>query len=257
MNLKCLRLDPDYSIWRDLAPSKTVILCLGILVYLLIAMWRVDLPGPQYDELLFVDAAYSNNPELFIHKKFHGIPILLMPYIGALKAWIYNPIFSLNGVTIYSIRVPMILLGILTLILYFRVLSKFVKSNLLLFISFLLICSDPAFSFVSRIDWGPNAIAHFLVALLLYLFTKYLESGSLKILIFILFFSLVGIFDKFNFLWFLSSASASAIVLYKSTLLAHLNKQRWASVSVITVAAFFFWIDGLLLGASVSNDNRN
>ncbi len=186
----------------------------GICLYLFLATWRIHYPGPYYDELLFVDAAASKNPTLFVHKSFLGIPILLMSYIGALKSWIYTPIFNLFGVSIYTIRLPMILLGICTLKIYFFIIKKLVRNTILFFFSFLILCSDPAFSFISRIDWGPNAIAHFLIALLLWQFLNYLKNGSPWILLGIIFTGLIGVFDKLNFIWFINGLIFAGIIFY-------------------------------------------
>ena len=56
-------------------------------------------PGLQYDELLFVNAALGDTHPYhgFIYNEALGIPTMLMAYIGALKAWLYAPIFSIFG----------------------------------------------------------------------------------------------------------------------------------------------------------------
>ena len=74
-------------------------------------------PGLQYDELLFVNAVLGDSYPYhgFIYSAPLGIPTMLMPYIGALKAWLYTPIFSVFGVTVDSIRLPALLLAALAL----------------------------------------------------------------------------------------------------------------------------------------------
>ena len=58
--------------------------CLFLLgIYLALACYKIDRPGLQYDELLFVNAARGVLiPDLFVWKKLFGIPVLLMSYIG-------------------------------------------------------------------------------------------------------------------------------------------------------------------------------
>ncbi len=87
--------------------------CLGIFVF--ISTFNIQTPGLYYDEALFVNAASGGVTDLFVYKRFAGIPTMLMPYIGALKSWLYFPIFTLFGIDIVTIRLPAILLGALAL----------------------------------------------------------------------------------------------------------------------------------------------
>jgi hypothetical protein len=60
------------------------------------SMLRLSRPGCQYDELLFGNAALGVvDPHSFLHRTVVGVPVLLMPYIGALKAYLYYPIFKI------------------------------------------------------------------------------------------------------------------------------------------------------------------
>ena len=62
-------------------------------LYLALATYKIHLPGLYYDEMLFVGLAAGHRPYL----KFCGLPLLSFPYMGALKAWLYTPIFKLFG----------------------------------------------------------------------------------------------------------------------------------------------------------------
>src|SRR5438128_4307757 len=50
-------------------------------------LW-ISRPGLQYDETLFVNAALGGRHDYraFIYDRLLGVPTMLMPYIGALKA---------------------------------------------------------------------------------------------------------------------------------------------------------------------------
>jgi len=62
-------------------------------------------PGLYYDELLFVPAAMGRHEAFQMpYRRWLGLPIMIFPYIGALKAWIYAPIFRLFGVSALTIR---------------------------------------------------------------------------------------------------------------------------------------------------------
>jgi len=48
-------------------------------------------PGCHYDELLFGNAALGVvDPHSFLYRTIAGVPVLLMPYVGALKAYIFK-----------------------------------------------------------------------------------------------------------------------------------------------------------------------
>jgi len=64
-------------------------------------------PSPEiyYVELLFVSAAMGRHEAFQMpYRSWLGLPIMIFPYIGALKAWIYAPIFRLFGVSALTIR---------------------------------------------------------------------------------------------------------------------------------------------------------
>ncbi|HSW98846.1 MAG TPA: hypothetical protein VLF71_03335, partial [Candidatus Saccharimonadales bacterium] len=64
----------------------------AIALYVGIAAYRIRFPGTEYDEALYVNAARGGVDNVtFMTKTFYGFPVLLMPYIGALKAYIFYP----------------------------------------------------------------------------------------------------------------------------------------------------------------------
>ena len=95
-----------------------IVFCL--IVFVFIGTYEIQLPGLYYDEALFVNAASGGVTDLFIYKRLFGFPIMLMPYIGALKSWLYFPIFKFFGINFVTIRLPAVLLGALALGLTWR-----------------------------------------------------------------------------------------------------------------------------------------
>src|SRR5258708_2952812 len=66
-----------------------------IFTYVLVSSYKIRFPGTQYDEALYLNAAHGGVDQItFMTKTFHGFPVLLMPYIGALKAYLFFPIFA-------------------------------------------------------------------------------------------------------------------------------------------------------------------
>ena len=76
-------------------------------------------PGIQEDEALFVAPFVGNAPALYEWHvgKFH-VPVMSMDYIGALKSWLYWPIFRLWTPGVWSMRLPVALLSVVTLLLF-------------------------------------------------------------------------------------------------------------------------------------------
>jgi hypothetical protein len=81
----------------------------AVCVFVFLAAYRIELPGSYYDELHFVNAALGAPDNTWIHMRLGPLPFLVSPYMGALKAWGYAPIFRLFGVSALTIRLPAIL----------------------------------------------------------------------------------------------------------------------------------------------------
>jgi hypothetical protein len=216
-----------------------------LLISLLISSHRLSSPGYYYDELLFVNAALSGDGDLFISKRFYGIPFMLMDYIGAIKAWIYYPIFKAYDVNPFTIRFPAIILSCIGSILIalamknlFGKITSIVSAALLLF--------DPALILFSRLDLGPVCLMYFFRGLLMYGFSMWIKS-SLPQGIWISIIALIlGIYDKLNFIWFLFAFLAAFILADKNKIKTYYNANKITSIfqatifSVLTIGTFWY-----------------
>ena len=137
------------------------------------------------------------------------------PYMGALKTWIYTPIFKLFGLSAVSIRLPAILISCGTLAFGYLLLRRILTSQWA--VAFTLACAvHPGFIELTRWDKGPNVLMLFFKALCLYLLVRWLETPR--------FFSwslagviaacALGFFDKFNFIWFVVALVFSTLAVY-------------------------------------------
>ena len=72
---------------------------LAIIFYLLFSLSFLELPGLQYDEVNFVNAALGRDNASFIAWSIEiggkKVPLMIMDYIGALKSALYAPIFKI------------------------------------------------------------------------------------------------------------------------------------------------------------------
>lgn len=180
-------------------------------IFVLAAVPYIDRPGVQYDEILFGNAALGGLDDSFIKKEIDGIPILLMPYIGALKAYLFYPIFHFFGVNVLSIRLPMILLTAISSQFFYSVLRKMeIKWAFGLTLLFVL---HPSIVMFSRTDVGPSSIAIFLKLAILYLVADVYYKKNPRNLILISILSLIGVFNKLNFIWFSNALITSSCII--------------------------------------------
>ncbi|MEI6561175.1 MAG: glycosyltransferase family 39 protein [Verrucomicrobiota bacterium] len=176
-----------------------------------IAAWRLYKPGLYYDEILFVNAAILGKTDLFIRARFFGVPLLLMDYIGALKSWLYIPVFTVFSVNPWSVRLPAIFCGLLGTLLTAGAMRRWfgVKAA---WITLALTLYDPTILTHSRLDWGPNALMFCLRGALLFALAGWTKKPSAGNAWFVFVCILAGIFDKLNFIW-ISSGVISAVIL--------------------------------------------
>ncbi len=220
-----------------------VFLC--CLTYIMVACYKISSPGVHYDELLFVNAACGDRVgNSFIAKQILGVPVMLMTYIGALKSYIYFPIFEIFGISVWSIRLPVILITVFSLIIISRITNKifnwYIATLVLLFLAI-----DPSFISLTRLDVGPNALELFLKCCSLVFFYRYfIENRAVKNLVFGLLILGLGLFNKLNFIWFINALYCSIIFLNLRIII-----QKMRSINKKTFTAIFFMVLAYLVFA--------
>jgi 4-amino-4-deoxy-L-arabinose transferase-like glycosyltransferase len=204
-----------------------------ILVFAVFGTYKIHSPGLYSDEMLFVAAATGK----VAHRSFHGVPLMIYPVIGALKSWIYIPIFALFGVSAASVRVPVVLISCGTLALWYALVRRKLSSGWAM--AFTGACVvHPGFVLQARVDWGPVVLMLFFKGVCLYLLVKWLETPR--------FFSWslagaiaacgLGFFDKFNFVWFVVALSGATLVVYWKEIRAKLKEAPKALVAGMALA---------------------
>jgi len=199
-------------------------------VFVLVASYRIDLPGLYMDEVDFVNAARGGPDNTMIYMRLGSVPLLIMPYLGALKAWVYAPVFWLFGVSAVTIRLPAILIAALTLLIFFQLMQSRVGSFWAIIATWLM-AVDPANLFTSRLDWGPTVLMHFFEAALLALWFSYRDMPKLWKLVLICICAGLGFFDKFNFIWLILAFILGIALCYPDSL-----KNLWVSCSTFARA---------------------
>ena len=205
------RAEPQSMQIYVLAAYALVILALSY--FGVMASRNIALPGLNVDEVLGVRPAVGGP----VAKRIFGIPVLTISYIGALKSYIYFPIFTLFGGSPETIRVPTIFISLLTLALTFKVSRLYFRPSYSALLV-LLMAADPIFIFMSKADYGPIVLMMFFKMLALYFFFRFIATLSPRYLWGLAISCGLGLFDKFNFMWFVLALVVAASVVFKHEL---------------------------------------
>jgi len=197
----------------------------------LMALWGAALipyPGVEGDEALFARAIYlpEANPGA-LHIFGAVVPTMLMDYLGALKAWLYRPVFALWAPSPYSLRLPALLAACLAVWFFYRFLSAAAGRRAGAMAAALL-ATDVTFVLTATFDWGPVALQHlFLFAGLAALARFLRDMGRSERFLALAFFCWgLALWDKALFLWVFSGLCLGAAVFYFRGVLALANRRR-------------------------------
>jgi len=177
-------------------------------------------PGLYYDEVNFVNASLGGGDpdQTFIDSRFLDVPSAIMPYIGALKSWLYAPVFALFDVSPGTIRGPAILLALLGIalagLLARRVFGVWPAALLVV-----LLATDPVFATMTRVDWGPVAVASVLRVTALIAYLALVRTRSLPYAWVLAAVLLLGLFNKLDFAFFIGGLFAAALVVHRRELI--------------------------------------
>jgi 4-amino-4-deoxy-L-arabinose transferase-like glycosyltransferase len=198
-----------------------LVLCGACALYLFFGLYMLDMPGLQYDEALFTNAAFGNVDGSYVAWELplfgKQTPIMLMSYIGALKAYIYAPIFALFGANPIAFRLPVVLFGLITLLLTFLVVRRMLGLAAAI-ISTLLLAADPNFIYANKLDWGPVSLMFLLQMASLYCLYRWLTDDRLRFLVLGGFLLGLGLYNKVVFIWFLAALLLSLFLFYRKRL---------------------------------------
>lgn len=218
--------------------KKFLILLITFLSFIAVFLgaWKIYHPGFNYDEVLFVNAALNGKTGMFINMKIMNVPFLLMEYIGALKAWIYYPIFKLLPFNYWTVRLPVILMGVAGGIALVAALWKGYGRSAAM-AGAVMIILDPSLSMFSRLDFGPVALMFLFRGLTTLAIVSWVRTQSVKWACWGVVFAGLGIFDKLNFLWFTTAASVAMVLVYRENLRTFARAHLKATLILSVIAA--------------------
>jgi len=182
--------------------------------------------GLHYDASYELTAFYDCSNAVQKAQVFgREVPVMIIPYLGAFKAWLYQPLLRYLDVTPFALRLPTLLVGAGSVWIFFVLLER-VSGRRAAIAGALLLATDSSFVLATSFDFGPVVFLHFLLlsgSLLLLLFDRTRSLSYLGVGFFL--FGL-GLWDKALFIWMLTGLGAAALVVFPSRLRALLSPAR-------------------------------
>jgi 4-amino-4-deoxy-L-arabinose transferase-like glycosyltransferase len=175
-----------------------------LLLFIATAMLFVSRPGIEADEALVANSALYS---------WHHVPLMLMSYMGALKAWFYLALFRVVAPGPVSLRTPTVLVGAVAIWLFFLLIDRTVGRRAA-WIGALLLATDSMFVILEAIDYGPNAL-HFVLKLGgMLLLVRFHREGSAWALAGGFFLFGLGLWDKAIFAWVLFGIAIATMLVF-------------------------------------------
>jgi hypothetical protein len=211
-----------------------------IAAYVVVACIKLRWPAPQYDEAFYVNSALWGGVDqtTFRTATLGPLPFIIMPYIGAVKAYLFMPIFALFGVHAVTMRLPSILITAGALYLLYRLLLA--RLGRLLALSILLVTAlNASFIVFTRLDFGPVVLDFLLKTVALFLLLRFADRPRPKTLIWFWAVMFVGVFNKLNFIWYASAFLAAFAIVWGYKLWriwSHKERLRYVLISGVGLA---------------------
>lgn len=193
--------------------------------------------GLEGDECVFAMAAFGGLPREFLISIFHHqFPLMVYYYAGSLKALLLWPVLHLFGANVWSLRLPVAVMGAATVALTFDFAKRIANWKVAL-IAALLTASDPVFILSNTFDWGPVAMEHLLLMTILALVVR----GRLQAACFL---AGLALWNKGVFVWALGGLIVGGVCAYWPVIRRHVPGPR---VLVRCAALFLLGTAPLLL----------
>jgi hypothetical protein len=208
-------------------------------LFIFLGLLLLPYPGAHYDEVLFVMSIHNPDYVEYAMKfSFGKVPIMLMTYIGTLKAAIYYPILKYVGAGNYTLRVPTLLITAGSIWFFFLTLRR-LAGNWTAFLLAMLLATDVMYLLTAVFDWGPVALQHLLFTAAVYCFVRFTQDPRRRWLFLGAFTAGLALWDKALFIWTLAGFGVAMLVVIPVALWRLARDRR--SLAVLTL--------GFVLGA--------
>jgi hypothetical protein len=203
-------------------------------LFILLAILFIPYAGIQADEALFSAPLFPHvAKDLRLPLLPHHVPLMVMTYIGSLKTLLYWPIFRIFGANPWTLRVPVVLLGAITIFFFFQ-LARVSGGARAAAIGALLLATDPVFLLTDTFDWGPVALEHVFLVTGCWLLYRFGSQGKLWTLAAGLLSWGLALWNKAIFAWALSGIVVAGVLVFWPEI------KRCLKPHIVVVAAIAF-----------------
>jgi len=185
--------------------------------------------GIQNDEALFAAVLFQPRAAAFVlHIGHSQVPLMLMSYLGALKAWIYSPIFRIFGTGVSAVRDPVLLAGAASVWLFYMLLRRMAGERAAI-IGCSLLAVDSLYLLTTCFDWGPVALQHLLLLAGLLLLVRFYQTSKDLALAGGAFLLGLAMWDKALAAWMLIGIAVAGILTFRRQIFGVITIRRIAT----------------------------
>ncbi|MBI2845984.1 MAG: glycosyltransferase family 39 protein [Chloroflexi bacterium] len=181
----------------------------ALAIFTAFSLHQLPLPGLHYDEAQEVipavqlilghpTAPLAGGAVLFFGRQ---LPLMIQNYIGAINTYLALPFFKILGISVFSLRLIGVVIGILTLVAAYRM-AKILFDFRVASLTALLLAINPSFIFWSRQGTFVTSVLSLLTATSLFAFVLWYKTRKPGFLYLGFFILGVGVWAKLSFLWF-------------------------------------------------------
>jgi len=213
------------------------------LTFVAAGMLFVPRLGIEADEAIIANGIYEHgNP--WYSWKFADVelPIMLISYLGALKAWFYNGVFLFTPPRPMVLRLPMLLLAGVTLWLFFELLDRTIGRRASImnrraaWIGTLLLATDTSYLLLNTADYGPVTLQFVFKLAALVLLVRFHQDANRRDLAWAFFLFGLGLWDKAVFAWVLFGLAIAAATVFPRDVRRHLSGANIAVAGLALLA---------------------
>jgi hypothetical protein len=229
---------------------SVLILTLCCLYLVFAGLLLIPYAGFQHDEVVFAQPLFEHGLTFYSYQiGDNWIPIMINSYAGAFKTWIWWPIFAVWPPSVYSLRVPALLLAAFTLVMFWPIMER-AGGRRAAAIATVLLATDSMYLMTSIFDWGPCILQHvFLIGVML-AFIRYHETSSPRMLALAGFLAGLALWEKALFFWLAGGLAVAAAAIYPKQIWQHMSRRN-----LIIATASFALGAGLFIKYNIHKPN--
>jgi hypothetical protein len=200
---------------------QAMLVVLGLVVFLALCLYQIELPGLHYDE-----AREAGVPAMQLVRgqpveTFRGsgiritgrvFPLMVTDYIGALNIYLLLPFFALLGSNVFALRLMPIVFAVLTLLLTYLLAQQLFNRRAAV-ITCLLLAVNPSLIFWSRQGVFVTSITATIAMASLLCWLRWYRERRARYLYWGTYLFGLGLYAKLLFLWVIVGLGATFFVL--------------------------------------------